>query len=1004
MLRDILARTTTLESLRELFSALDYELRFEAVPPGSWLGEGVVADAGVTRAALLARHGPFRVYALQAVDPELAARAAARRLSAGAERGLACALGGNPRRLVFAAGGGPVGLRQAAVPLLHPSGSALATVERLAPARNETALALSLRVGEVLASEGLTPRFFRAFRNTLERLTDRLGAPRSRVDRHALALTALTRVLFLYFIQSKGWLDGDTRFVTRLLDRALASRPPRHFHRSFLHALCFGALNRPPASRGRAARALGRIPFLNGGLFEPSPLERRYGPATWTNADWRLAFDDLFERFHFSVREHDAGEFIAPDMLGRVFEGVMDPGERHASGSYYTPASLVREIVRAALEAALTHRFGLSPTAAARWVHEGQPPRPAPVLRGLTVLDPAAGSGAFLLGALDELVALRSAAGEGPPLTVKRDVLATSLFGVDLTPTAVRLTELRLWLALVADEDGDDLSSIAPLPNLDGHMRQGDALLDPLMLAISLGGRALRAGSAEARKLETARRSLFQMSGPVKRSAHRDLTHAEAALARELLQDGRGTLESAIDELLTLGRSRDLFGRRHGLDLEQRHRLARLRQSLRDIRSALRKLRLEGVAPFFSFESHFADVLGRGGFDLVVGNPPWVRAERLPPRVRETLAARYSCWRPSGIRGFAHQPDLAVAFTERALELARTSGVVSLLVPAKLASCGYAEPLRQRLAQGARIERVAPVPESTAQAFGAAVYPMALVAVKADPAGPEMVATALGPKPRTPVIPQRELQHAGPWILTPNSQSLLQRLRDRFPMVRDRWVPQLGVKTGADDLFLVDQEQPGTRPAVRGRDIGAWRCTPRRHVLWTHGSDGAPLTRLHTEAARRLATHEQRLRQRADYKGGPPWQLFRTGLGCAVHRVVWADLGRRLGAVVPPPEVVPLNTVYGIVTRTASDAAALAALFNCRWHSLLARLVADPARGGFRRFNARVIGGLPIPPTDSAVWPELASCGARREPPDDLVAEVLELDGADRRALAADSF
>ena len=1005
LLHDILARTTTLESLRELFSALDYELRFEAIPPGPWLGESIVADAGVTRAALLARHGPFRVFALQANDPEQAARAAARRLSAGAERGLACALGGEPRRLVFAAGAAAMGLRQATVPLIRPSGAALATLERLAPVKNETALALSLRIGEVLASEGVTPRFFRAFRSTLNRLTDRLPTPRSRADRHALALTALTRVLFLYFIQSKGWLDGDTRFVTRLLDRALAARPPRHFHRSFLHALCFGALNRPPASRGRAARALGRIPFLNGGLFEPSPLERRYGPATWTNADWRLAFDDLFERFHFSVREHDTGEFVAPDMLGRVFEGVMDPGERQASGSYYTPASLVREVVRAGLEAALTHRFGLSPGAASRWVHEGQPPRPAPDLRGLTVLDPAAGSGAFLLGALEELVALRTAAGEGPPLAVKRDVLACSLFGVDLTPTAVRLTELRLWLALVADEDGADLASIAPLPNLDGHVRQGDALLDPLMLASSLGGggRALRGGSAEARKLETARRSLFQLSGPVKRAAQRELTHAEATLARKLLEDGRGALEGAIEELLTLGRTRDLFGRRPGLASEQRHRLARLRQSLRDIRSALRKLRLEGAAPFFSFESHFADVLGRGGFDLLVGNPPWVRAERLPPRVRETLAVRYSCWRPSAIRGFAHLPDLAVAFTERALELTRPGGVISLLVPAKLASSGYAEPLRRRLAQGSRMERVAPVPESVARAFGAAVYPMALVAVRADPSGPEMVATGLGPKPHSPVVAQRELQHAGPWILTPNAQPLLQRLRDRFPRVRDRWVPQLGVKTGADDVFLIDHEQPGTRPAVRGRDVGAWRCLPRRHVLWTHGPDGAPLTRLPTEAARRLATHEERLRRRADYKGGPLWQLFRTGLGCAIHRVVWADLGRRLGAVVPPAEVVPLNTVYGIVTRTAADAAALAALFNCRWHSALARLVADPARGGFRRFNARVIGGLPIPPNDSAVWPRLASCGTRCEPADDLVAEALELDGADRRALAADS-
>src|SRR5688572_13136388 len=316
---------------------------FEPVPPESWLGEHAAQAGGVERAALIARHGAFRVFALAATEPEAAARAAARRLSAGAERGLACALGGQPLRLVLAAG--PVAVRLATVPLPNPPGSALATLERLAPEKDESALALSLRIGEVLASEGVTPRFFRAFRGTLERLTDRLPAPRARVDRHALALTALTRVLFLYFVQSKGWLDGDRRYVVRLFDRALRSR--RHFHRSFLHALCFGALNRPPASRGSSARALGRIPFLNGGLFEPSPLERRHGPAVWSNADWRGAFDDLFERFHFSVREHDAGEFVAPDMLGRVFEGVMDPDERRASGSFYTPATLVREIVRA---------------------------------------------------------------------------------------------------------------------------------------------------------------------------------------------------------------------------------------------------------------------------------------------------------------------------------------------------------------------------------------------------------------------------------------------------------------------------------------------------------------------------------------------------------------------------------------------------------------------------------------------------------------------------------
>src|SRR5258707_15860281 len=98
-------------------------------------------------------------------------------------------------------------------------------------------------------------------------------------------------------------------------------------------------------------------------------------------------------------------------------------------------------MVRAGLEAALPHRLGLSPTAAAQWVHEGIAPHPAPDLRYLTILDPAAGSGAFLLGALDELVALRRATGDGPALALKRDVPAHSLFRVDLTPTPGRPTQ-----------------------------------------------------------------------------------------------------------------------------------------------------------------------------------------------------------------------------------------------------------------------------------------------------------------------------------------------------------------------------------------------------------------------------------------------------------------------------------------------------------------------------------------------------------------------------------
>jgi hypothetical protein len=1004
VLRDVLARIEQIDDLRDLLGALGFKPVWEAVPPGPWLGETHVDLAGVRRVALVARHDAFRVFALEAADPERAARAGAQVLASRAERGLACALGGVPRRLVCATwrvGTGAraeLGVRAVVIALDAISGSALATLERCAPLPGESALALSIRVGDALASEGVTKRFFHAFRSVLERLTDRLPGPHSREDRHALALTALTRVLFLYFVQAKGWLDGDRRFLAHRFDTALTAR--RGFQRHVFDPLCFGALNRPPAERSRTARLLGRLPFLNGGLFEPTVLERRHGAARWTNTDWRDAFDELFERFHFSVREGDDEDLVAPDMLGRVFEGVMDPDERKLSGSYYTPATLVRDLVRAGLEAALVTRVGLAPAAAERWVHHAEPPSPTPDLRRFTVLDPAVGSGAFLLGALQELSALRAPAGGGPTTAIRRNVLAHSLYGVDLKLTAVRLSELRLWLALVADDDPGDLTRVAPLPNLDGHVRQGDALLDPLTLATTLtGGAALVGARAGVARLTLARQTLFDRTGTAKRAALGELGGAAADLARDLVERACARLDDEIHELLASAREPDLFGSIRGMDAEARLRLRRLRAAQRDLRTADRRRARDGDAPFFAFEAHFGDIVASGGFDLVVGNPPWVRGERLPARVREALAVRYPSWRPARSAGFAHLPDLAVAFVDRALELAAAGGVAALLVPAKLASSGYAQPLRKRLVATTQIERAAPL-DDAGGAFAAAVYPMALVATRAAPGNRSEVAVALGPRSLAPRVAQCDLADGSAWVLIPEAAAVARRLRSAFPVLGERWQPQLGVKTGADEIFLLRYAAAGTRPAIRGRDLSVWQAEPRLHLIWTHRLDGRPLERLPPGLAELLEPHASRLQRRSDYRRGPPWQLFRLGLASAPYRVVWPDLARRLLAAVLPAAAVPLNTVYGIATRTLDDAHALAALLNSRWVSAIASLRADPARGGFRRFNAGVVRGLPIPPSDSPAWPRLIAWGRQNTVDDEAIADIYELDRADRRALA----
>jgi hypothetical protein len=365
--------------------------------------------------------------------------------------------------------------------------------------------------------------------------------------------------------------------------------------------------------------------------------------------------------------------------------------------------------------------------------------------------------------------------------------------------------------------------------------------------------------------------------------------------------------------------------------------------------------------------------------------------------VREALSERYACWRPVG-GGFAHAPDLAVAFVERALELARPGGATALLVPAKLATSGYAELLRRRLARSTRLERVAPLDDRAAP-FGAAVYPMALVTARAEPRPEDATRITLDAPADGPRIPQHSLQAGGPWVLLPDAGRVARHVRERFPSLRERWTPQLGVKTGADEIFLLPSPESGTRPAVRGRDVKPFAVTPCRWLLWTHDERGRPVPRLAAALAARLEPHLARLRSRADYRDGAPWQVFRVALAVARWRVCWPDLARRIAAVVPPAAAVPLNTLYGVITRDASEAHALAAWLNARWLTALARLDADPARGGFRRFNARVVGALPVPDAGAPAWTALAEGGREGRDDADLVADTLALDAHDRRAL-----
>jgi hypothetical protein len=949
-------------------------------------------------AIAVGRAGDFPWFAVEGAKAGRLARKVARRLIGRGRIAGVMALDAKRRRLgVAVAFEGTPWLE---VELDDPAAADLASLGRLAGPSPGGALGYAARAADALSGQAVGRRFFREFKATLDRMAEGIPTTLRGEERRGLALLQLTRVLFLYFVQAKGWLGGRERFLANEVDRCLARG--RRIHRDLLRPLFFGTLNRPAGERSRCAAAFGAVPFLNGGLFEPHPLERSLR-GDIPNPLWRDAFDQLFERFHFVVSEQGAGG-IAPDMLGRVFEGVMAPDARRASGTYYTPAALVRSMLDAAVVALVAGRCRCSEAEAERRLGDRDPVALTSLER-VTLLDPAAGSGAFLLGALDRLASL-AAPGGAPGAACRRRILQRCLFGVDRSATAVRLTELRLWLAVIAEDCEDRPERVEPLPNLDCLIRQGDSLFEPVSAAVSLRA----AEPVLARRIAALRRRLVTATGESKRALVRDLRAAECAAAEASLRSAEAEMRSRVQECLRAARAVDLFGERRGVDMDNRARLADARAELRALRSARRTLAREREVPWFHYQSHFADVFAAGGFDIVAGNPPWLRAEEIPAETRRRLEGRYRWWRGGG-SGFRHRPDLAVAFVERALELAANGGVVALLVPAKLATAGYGAAARHGLAASATLVHLADLTGRGAAAFDATVYPLALIARKAP--APEGHHVRLTLERAAPSVPQARLRGGGPWILsTDRGPAIAARLAQEHPATGERLACHLGVKTGANRLFLnppKDVEAHLVRWAVRGRDLRPFRAMPRVRLLWTHAEDGAPLDRLPPDAAAHLAPHDALLRARADFVGGPAWTLFRVHAATSPHRVIWADLARRLTACQltgrRDASRVPLNTCYVAPARTAEEAERVAAWLNSSWLRALARIGAVPAAGGFHRFTAGVVSRLPLPPgvTTDADLSAIARAGRRgetiQEALDELVARHLGLSTGDRTAL-----
>jgi hypothetical protein len=757
---------------------------------------------------------------------------------------------------------------------------------------------------------------------------------------------------------------------------------------------------------------------LNGGLFARTLIERRHRGVSFSDEAYGQLIYDLFGHYRFTAREESATwteAAVDPEMLGKAFESLMTAPERRKTGAFFTPFALVDRVTRAGLETALGEHGpdALDGAALSRRAREDVMSR----METLTILDPACGSGAFLVHALERLATIRRQLGDDRAVNdIRRDVLTRSIFGVDINPTAVWLCELRLWLSVVIESDERDPAAVIPLPNLDRNIRAGD----------SLSGRAFgdddirfRGGAA----LWRLRQRYAKANGSRKDALARELDRAERQRALLALDTDLATIKAQRRDLVVARRGRDLFGERYHTSRDERGMAESLRQRGAALRSLRRRIATGGALPF-SFPAHFADIASRGGFGLILGNPPWVRLHKISPEQRALLrrdydVARHAAWEPGAGsagagRGFAAQLDVAAVFIERATRLLAPGGGLSLLVPAKLWRSLAGGGVRWWLAAETRLRCIEDYSGAPA-VFDAAVYPSLVVAQRRPvsdsiPAVPVRVAVAHNGRDEFSWRATRESigfdsSVGSPWILLPpDARKAFDRLRRYGTPLANSSLgrPHLGVKCGCNDAFIVELlesngatalvrtskgsratvERSMLRPLLRGDSVRRWNANASNAcILWTHDARGNPLDALPPHSAALLSPWRRALTKRSDARHSPRWwSLVRTdGARFDLPRVVWSDIGREPRAAIldAGDATVPLNSCYVVRCAERRDADAFAGLLNGPLARAWLNAVAEPARGGYHRYLGWTISLLPIPKD----WPRardiLGPLGAR---------------------------
>ena len=621
------------------------------------------------------------------------------------------------------------------------------------------------------------------------------------------------RITFLHFLQRKGWMCGDLNYMQNMFEN---SPYKDDYLDSVLEPLFFGILNTKPAER-TALFAKEKwdvallnewkdIPYLNGGLFEKDKEDE---PESRFPAEYFKCLFQFFSEYNFTIDENDPNDAevgVDPEMLGKIFENLLE--DNKDKGAFYTPKEIVRYMCQESLIAYLEtntsiakekiRQFVLSPEEGVADIPENKKPKLLAALEEVKICDPAIGSGAFPMGLLNELLHCREVlSGEHyDRAEIKKSIIQNNIYGVDIEKGAVDIARLRFWLSIVVDEE-----TPSPLPNLDYKIMQGNSLIESFM-------------GVDLSKL-TYEKEYKKDKGEI-----------------SLFDDEKNRLQKTVSHLLSSYYSCSDHDRKLKLQQEISDTINKQLEAQAYDPTTLAKLKEINLAEnnkFFLWHTWFSDVFNREdkeGFDIVIGNPPYVNFANIK-------SAEYRTILKEKFYSTKNKCDLYAFFIEFGFNILNDSGIITYIVPHTWKATDSFSKLREILFKRHSVKQIVNLDMGV---FDAIVQPLIMLAANRYEENSFINIFNSDFTLNSSIITE-EILASPAYIIDTTSSSLEKNI---FKKIEEGALPlsdfirfSRGIKTSDDKRFIInEQRNSDCKKVYRGRNLKAYQLNWNGEYIW----------------------------------------------------------------------------------------------------------------------------------------------------------------------------